>query len=198
GPNGFPAYVGKFRWTIEDPDGPASEWLLPTVTETTTQPFWKTKVKKGGVYRTKVEVLDKGGNVVAKGSLDQQPVAQDLTLMGNLVIAGGDYKDQKFDLSIGSFHEQVEKPGTFSIDLNTYDDKMWEAADLKAQAKTTLNDRAIASTLSALGVTPDAGIVIVKDDLNIILPSTVTVKVDVIDAAKKDVPGAEVTISANG
>lgn len=191
GKTGFPDYVTRFRWTVEDIEG------SPVLRFESNEPKWNPKIIKKGFYRVRVEALDKGGNVLAKGFFDG-PDAQTLLLWGNVGVKEGDYDGEPVTVTIGNVTEQVTRLGGFSFELKEYNEDLWTSSFTKGQATAVIGGRTFYSTVSEVVNDPKTGLIKLKEDLNLILPYNVAVKVTVLDKAKQVVNGASAEIINSG
>jgi hypothetical protein len=190
---GFPAYVGKFRWTVKALDGTA---VSPSAE--TDDPKALVKMLRTGPHRLRLEVLDRGGNVVAKSVFDG-PQAQPLLVWGKIAIKSGDYENQSFALRAGGWQGEASTSGPFSIELNEFDEALWKNPNTRVQAQVVADGKTYYSNRSELEpVDPRTGLLELKEDLEFALPHKVTINVATADRAGLPVPGAEATILVDG
>jgi len=187
----FPNYVTKFRWTVLDLEG------TPLNKVETNEPKWNPKLFKEGLYRLKMEALDKGGNVLATGFFDG-PDAQTLLVWGNVGVKDGDYDGEPLTITIGNLKEEVNKLGGFSFELKEYNEAIWTSSFTKGQATAVIGGRTFYSNVSELEADPKTGVIKLKEDLNVLLPYNVAVKVTVVDKAGQSVSGASAEIVNSG
>lgn len=193
GKTGFPAYVHKFRWTPKTLDGtPVSS------SAETDDPKVLLKMLKTGPRRLWLEVLDRGGNVVAKTIFDG-PQAQPLLVWGNIAIQSGDYENQPFAVRAGGWQGEALQTGAFSIELTELDETLWSNPNTRVQAEVLVDSKTYSSNRSEIEpLDAKTGLIRLKEDLAFALPFNVTINVEVTDRAGLPVPSAQATIRVDG